>query len=73
MDRTPVPLARACTGGDAVMLIGPEGDFTPAEVDAAVALGAHPVSLGATTFRAEFAAIVAATLVRYHQGGLSAQ
>jgi 16S rRNA (uracil1498-N3)-methyltransferase len=71
MDRTPVPLARACTGGDAVMLIGPEGDFTPAEVDAAVALGAHPVSLGATTFRAEFAAIVAATLVRYHQGGLS--
>ncbi len=45
------------------ILIGPEGGFTPAEVEAARAAGTHPVRLGARILRAETAAISAATLV----------
>lgn len=49
---------------DAVLLlIGPEGGFTPAEVESARAAGARPVRLGARILRAETAAIAAATLV----------
>jgi 16S rRNA (uracil1498-N3)-methyltransferase len=47
-----------------VLLIGPEGDFTPAEVDEALAGGWIPVALGNTRLRTETAGIVAATLLR---------
>lgn len=40
-----------------LLLIGPEGDFTPAEVDAALKYGFTTVSLGATRLRTETAAI----------------
>jgi 16S rRNA (uracil1498-N3)-methyltransferase len=40
-----------------LVLIGPEGDFTPAEVQAAMEAGAIPISLGKTVLRVETAAI----------------
>lgn len=44
---------------DVVMLIGPEGDFTPREIDLAINAGFAPVTLGETRLRTETAAIVA--------------
>lgn len=45
---------------DAMVLIGPEGDFTPEEIAAAEACGFVAVSLGNTRLRTETAGIVAA-------------
>ena len=45
---------------DAILLIGPEGDFTPEEVNLCAANGFSPVSLGAQRLRTETAAIAAA-------------
>lgn len=47
------------------LFIGPEGGFSPAEVDAAKLNGAHIVKLGDTVLRAETAAIVGTTLLRF--------
>ncbi len=44
---------------DAVVLIGPEGDFTPEEVKLAIENGFIPVSLGNNRLRTETAGIVA--------------
>lgn len=44
-----------------VILIGPEGDFTPEEIEAAMRMGFRPVALGNTRLRTETAGIVAAT------------
>jgi len=46
-----------------IMLIGPEGDFTPAEIELALKNGFMPVSLGDNRLRTETAGIVAATLM----------
>lgn len=43
--------------GSVLLLIGPEGDFTPAEISRALARGAQPMSLGPIVLRAETAAI----------------
>ena len=51
---------------DAIILIGPEGDFTPAEVEAALGKGFRPVALGDTRLRTETAGMVAAALLRNH-------
>ncbi len=48
--------------GNAVMLLGPEGGLSPAELAAAQAAGFVPISLGLRVLRAETAAIVAASL-----------
>ncbi len=45
--------------GDAVILIGPEGDFSVEEVRLALAAGFRPVSLGESRLRTETAALVA--------------
>ncbi|MCG3176307.1 MAG: Ribosomal RNA small subunit methyltransferase E [Candidatus Omnitrophica bacterium] len=45
-------------------MIGPEGDFTPVEVDEACAAGALPVTLGPLTLRAETAALAVAAAYR---------
>lgn len=49
---------------DRIILIGPEGDFTPQEIEAALAAGWTPVSLGHTRLRTETAAMYAASLLR---------
>ena len=43
----------------ACVLIGPEGDFTPAEIALALGRGIRPVTLGASTLRTETAALAA--------------
>ena len=48
---------------DALVLIGPEGDFSPDEVALAVAEGFTPVTLGHTRLRTETAALVAVHLM----------
>jgi len=47
------------------ILIGPEGDFAPSEIQKALQLGFEPVSLGTTRLRTETAAIVAAHSVAF--------
>ena len=46
-------------GHTTTILIGPEGDFSPQEVNWALVNGYQPVSLGAARLRTETAAIVA--------------
>ena len=46
-------------GRDTLVLIGPEGDFSPAEIDMALKAGFKPVSLGPSRLRTETAALVA--------------
>ncbi|GAB3294532.1 RsmE family RNA methyltransferase [Hymenobacter tenuis] len=54
------PLARVAAAADGCcVLIGPEGDFTPQEIEAAFALGIRPVTLGASRLRTETAALAA--------------
>ncbi len=48
---------------DIEILIGPEGDFSAEEVEAALSHGWIPVSLGDSRLRTETAAVVAATAV----------
>lgn len=55
-------------GKDTLMLIGPEGDFTPEEIELALANGFEPVSLGNTRLRTETAGIVAVTIMNFMQG-----
>jgi 16S rRNA (uracil1498-N3)-methyltransferase len=49
---------------DAVVMIGPEGDFSPEEVEAAEAAGFISVSLGRSRLRTETAALVAAVMMQ---------
>ena len=50
-------------GSSSIVLIGPEGDFTSSEINAALSLGYKPVTLGDTRLRTETAGVVAATLL----------
>ncbi|MBQ2161839.1 MAG: RNA methyltransferase, partial [Bacteroidales bacterium] len=45
------------------ILIGPEGDFSPAEAELALSRGWMSVSLGSSRLRTETAALVAVTQV----------
>jgi 16S rRNA (uracil1498-N3)-methyltransferase len=47
-----------------LVLIGPEGDFTPQEIEQALLAGFSAVSLGTTRLRTETAGMVAATLLK---------
>ena len=51
------------------VIVGPEGGFTSAEVEAAQTAGALTVSLGPQILRVETACVVAAALVQYEMGG----
>lgn len=46
-------------GNDALVLIGPEGDFSKEEVEKAIERGFKPISLGKSRLRTETAALVA--------------
>ncbi len=50
-------------GTDATLLIGPEGDFSPAEVELALKNGFKEVSLGNSRLRTETAGIVGCTIL----------
>jgi 16S rRNA (uracil1498-N3)-methyltransferase len=49
-------------GKDTLMLIGPEGDFTPAEINLCLEAGLEPVSLGQNRLRTETAGLYACTI-----------
>jgi 16S rRNA (uracil1498-N3)-methyltransferase len=49
----------ASAGLGCCVLIGPEGDFTPAEINLALGRGIRPVTLGASRLRTETAALAA--------------
>lgn len=50
-------------GRDAVVMVGPEGDFTPAEVEAALHAGFLPVTMGQSRLRTETAGLYAVEAV----------
>lgn len=57
-------LKNIVTGGeDSLVLIGPEGDFSPDEVELAIKNGFTVVSLGSSRLRTETAGIVACNIV----------
>lgn len=68
------PLLRVALAGAAprrvILLIGPEGDFTPAETERLCAAGARPVSFGDRILRVETAALfaLAACVAAYQRG-----
>lgn len=49
-------------GEDALVLIGPEGDFSPEEIDAALAVGFEEITLGRERLRTETAALAAVVM-----------
>lgn len=53
-----------------LIVIGPEGGFTPAEVERAAAAGAVAISLGHRTLRTETAALVVLAALLYARGEL---
>ena len=50
-------------GSDVMVLIGPEGDFSPEEVQAATAAGFMPVTLGESRLRTETAGMMAVAAI----------
>lgn len=52
-------LCRVIGNSDTLIVIGPEGDFTPEEVETAMKRGFQPVSLGESRLRTETAALTA--------------
>ncbi|NOY14501.1 MAG: RNA methyltransferase, partial [Deltaproteobacteria bacterium] len=67
------PLAEALRGFNGrriALMIGPEGGFTPAEIEQARSLGILPVGLGPRILRTETAAIVAAAIIQFALGDL---
>lgn len=63
--RTVLEAARAAGQQNALLLIGPEGDFSPAEYAAAMRSGFAPISLGPIILRVETAVFMALSSVRY--------
>ena len=59
-----------CRPARLLLLVGPEGGFTAAEVALAEGAGARPVSLGPRTLRAESAGLAAVVLCQYRFGDL---
>lgn len=57
-------LSSAIYQQSSIILIGPEGDFTPREIETAIATGFVPVALGNTRLRTETAGMVAAALLK---------
>ena len=55
---------------DLLLIIGPEGGTSEAELEAARAAGAVPVSLGRRILRAETAGLVAISAIFYETGDL---
>ncbi len=49
-----------------LVLIGPEGDFSPREIDLASKFGCIPISLGNAVLRVETAAVAVASFLRFY-------
>ena len=53
------------------IFVGPEGGFSPSEIEIARSRGIIPVSLGPRTLRAETAGLVATTITLYEYGDIN--
>jgi 16S rRNA (uracil1498-N3)-methyltransferase len=62
--RTLAAWAGAHPAQDVVLMVGPEGGFSPAEEDAAIAAGALPLTMGPRVLRTETAALAAAATLQ---------
>jgi 16S rRNA (uracil1498-N3)-methyltransferase len=63
-DRKTLPEALAGSKASSIaVMVGPEGDFTPDEVETARTAGFVPVSLGGNVLRVETAAVAAASYI----------
>lgn len=60
--------ARGVMPKTALWLVGPEGDFTPAEMSIAQSTGFEPISLGPLVLRCETAAAYALSILSYELG-----
>lgn len=56
-------LRHIAQGNSIQILIGPEGDFTPAEIEAAMVAGFQPVTLGVNRLRTETAGVASAAIL----------
>lgn len=63
--RSVLESARTAGLEEAVLLIGPEGDFSPAEYTSAMESGFAPISLGPIILRVETAVFMAVSSLRY--------
>ena len=61
------PLARQTPQSTSIILIGPEGEFTPDEIEKARQQGFVPVSLVETRLRTETEGVVAAVLMAFNE------
>lgn len=66
-DSDKIPLHKVDINASAIILIGPEGDFTPEEIALAVERKFVEVSLGNTRLRTETAGVAAATVLMLNQ------
>jgi 16S rRNA (uracil1498-N3)-methyltransferase len=64
---------RLRAGDRVIVLVGPEGGLTEAEVNAAVKEGFRVFSLGPRILRAETAAVSALTIIQYELGDMGGQ
>jgi 16S rRNA (uracil1498-N3)-methyltransferase len=62
-EQQPLHLKNAYKDGDSVVMIGPEGDFSKKEMEAALNQHFKPVSLGPSRLRTETAAIIACHII----------
>jgi 16S rRNA (uracil1498-N3)-methyltransferase len=62
--KEPLSAPRYHNAKQKLVLIGPEGDFTPEEIALATVKGYEPVELGKTRLRTETAGVVAATIIQ---------
>lgn len=51
--------------GSIAVWVGPEGDFSPSELDAVLKAGAHPITLGPRVLRADTAATYCLAILNY--------
>ena len=51
--------------GSVLMLVGPEGDFTPAELSLARSQGCRPITLGPIVLRVETASLYCLSILSY--------
>ncbi len=64
----PVRRTERAIGTSYLLLIGPEGDFTPEERRQALDAGAHPVSLGPLVLRCETAVVAGLSILNFLLG-----
>ena len=66
---TKIKSALKASRADAItVIIGPEGGFSPEEVEAARSQGFIPVSLGPQVLKTETAALAALAIIQYEKG-----